>query len=60
MEESAAAEDVKMAGETILIVDDNREIVAALTDILVSKGYGVLSAHNGRQGLWLALERILA
>ncbi len=46
-----------MAGETILIVDDNREIVAALTDILRSKGYGVLSAHNGRQGLWLALER---
>ncbi|MGD8903768.1 MAG: response regulator [Anaerolineae bacterium] len=46
-----------MAGETILIVDDNREIVSALTDILVSKGYGVLSAHNGRQGLWLALER---
>ena len=57
MEELAAAKDVKMAGETILIVDDNREIVAALTDILISKGYGVLSAHNGRQGLWLALER---
>lgn len=57
MEGSAAAKEVKMAGETILIVDDNREIVAALTDILVSKGYGVLSAHNGRQGLWLALER---
>jgi len=46
-----------MAGETILIVDDNREIVAALTDILVSKGYSILSAHNGRQGLWLAMER---
>ncbi len=46
-----------MAGETILIVDDNRDIVAALTDILISRGYSVLSAHNGRQGLWLALER---
>lgn len=46
-----------MPGETILIIDDNREIVAALTDVLMSKGYGVLSAHNGRQGLWLALER---
>ncbi len=46
-----------MAGETILIVDDNRDIVAALTDILISRGYGVLSAYNGRQGLWLALER---
>ncbi len=46
-----------MAGETILVVDDSREIVAALTDVLQSKGYSVLSAHNGRQGLWLALDR---
>ena len=46
-----------MAGETILIVDDNRQIVAALTDVLQSKGYNVLSAHNGRQGLRLAVER---
>lgn len=46
-----------MARETILIVDDSREIVAALTDVLREKGYEVLSANNGRQGLWLALER---
>ena len=45
-----------MAGEKILIVDDNRQIVAALTDVLQSKGYDVLSAHNGRQGLRLAVE----
>jgi two-component system NtrC family sensor kinase len=47
---------MRMAGETILIVDDNRQIVAALTDVLQSKGYNVLSAHNGRQGLRLAVE----
>ncbi|HSR30763.1 MAG TPA: response regulator [Anaerolineae bacterium] len=46
-----------MAGETILIVDDNRQIVSALTDVLQSKGYHILNAHNGRQGLLLALER---
>jgi two-component system NtrC family sensor kinase len=45
-----------MAKETILIVDDSREIVAALTDILQSKGYDVLSANTGRQGLSLAFE----
>ncbi len=49
-------ESKKMAGETILIVDDNREIIAALTDILLSKDYQVLSASDGRQGLQLALE----
>jgi DNA-binding response OmpR family regulator len=47
----------KMAGEIILIVDDNKEIVAALTDVLHSKGYNVISANNGRHGLWLALEK---
>jgi two-component system NtrC family sensor kinase len=43
-----------MTAETILIIDDSREIVAALTDVLQSRGYTVLSANNGRQGLWLA------
>jgi two-component system NtrC family sensor kinase len=46
-----------MARETILIVDDSREIVAALTDILQSSGYTVLSANDGEQGLSFALER---
>jgi two-component system NtrC family sensor kinase len=46
-----------MDQETILIVDDNREIVAALSDILQTRGYAVLCAHNGRQGLHLALEK---
>jgi two-component system NtrC family sensor kinase len=46
-----------MAQETILIVDDNKEIVSAMSDVLKSKGYVILSAYNGRQGLRLALEK---
>jgi two-component system NtrC family sensor kinase len=46
-----------VAGETILVIDDNRQIVAALTDVLQAKGYNILSAFDGRQGLRLALER---
>jgi two-component system NtrC family sensor kinase len=46
-----------MEQETILVVDDNKEIVSALTDVLKSKGYGILFAYNGRTGLHLALER---
>lgn len=47
----------KMDRETILIVDDNKEIVAALTDVLKTKGYRLLTAHDGRHGLLLALEK---
>ncbi len=46
-----------MAQETILIVDDNKEIVSTMSDVLRSRGYAVLSAYNGRQGLRLALEK---
>lgn len=46
-----------MGQETILIVDDNKEIVSALSDILRARGYTVLCAYTGRQGLYLALEK---
>lgn len=46
-----------MSQETILIVDDNKEIVSALSDVLRAKGYAVLGAYNGRQGLRLAVKR---
>jgi two-component system NtrC family sensor kinase len=46
-----------MTQETILVVDDNREIVAALSDVLRTHGYTVLFAFTGREGLRLALER---
>jgi two-component system NtrC family sensor kinase len=40
-----------MAQETILVVDDNKEIVSALSDVLKTKGYSILAAYNGRQAL---------
>ena len=45
-----------MNTETILIVDDSREIVSALSDVLESRGYNTISAHDGRTGLGLALR----
>jgi two-component system NtrC family sensor kinase len=46
-----------VSSETILIVDDSKEIVAALVDVLHLRGYNTLIAHDGRQGLQLALGR---
>jgi DNA-binding response OmpR family regulator len=46
-----------MFKETILIVDDNREIVAALSDVLRSKGYVILVAYDGAKGLELAMAQ---
>ncbi|MBN1660666.1 MAG: response regulator [Anaerolineae bacterium] len=45
-----------MEQETILIVDDNKEIVAALSDVLKSRGYRTIYAYNGRDGLRMALQ----
>src|SRR4030065_765492 len=46
-----------MLKETILIVDDHREIVAALSDVLKSKGYVVLAAYDGAKGFELAMAQ---
>lgn len=46
-----------MIKETILIVDDNKEVVSALSDVLKAQGYSILTAHTGRQGLDLALQK---
>ena len=35
----------------ILVVDDEKDIVAALEIYLRSEGYRVLSASNGREGV---------
>lgn len=40
--------------KTILLVDDDREIVHGLQTVLESRGYRVLTAHDGRAGLELA------
>lgn len=44
-------EETRVAGETVLIVDDDRELVQVLTDYLRSEGYRVLAAHDGPQAL---------
>jgi two-component system alkaline phosphatase synthesis response regulator PhoP len=44
-----------MSGNRVLIVDDNRSIRAMVSDFLVSKGYEVIEAIDGIQGLDKAL-----
>jgi len=40
--------------KTILIIDDDRDIVHGLKAVLESKGYRVLTAHDGAAGLSVA------
>lgn len=37
--------------KTILVVDDELDIVDVLSDLLTAEGYRVLTASNGREGL---------
>lgn len=39
-----------MAGKTILVIDDDREIATTIQTVLKSAGYKVLSASNGQDG----------
>ena len=41
---------------TILIVDDNREIVDSLGKLLAIEGYEILTAYDGMEALDLALD----
>ncbi len=43
-----------MNNSRILVVEDNRDNMTLITDILESLNYGVISAYDGRQGLLLA------
>jgi two-component system alkaline phosphatase synthesis response regulator PhoP len=45
-----------MAGEKILVIDDELNIVELLKYNLISNGYRVLTALNGKDGLNLAIE----
>jgi DNA-binding response OmpR family regulator len=61
MAKKAAADDVEPAKESdaaknkkILLVDDDAEIIEALRYALENKGYSVLVARDGNQGLALA------
>ena len=40
-----------MEAETILVVDDNREIVYSLSKLLEFEGYHTLKAYNGMEAL---------
>ncbi len=45
-----------MAAEKILIVDDDEDILLIVQTILASAGYSAMTAHNGREGVDMALE----
>ena len=40
-----------MAQETILVVDDNKEIVYSISELLKYEGYQVMGAYDGMQAL---------
>lgn len=44
------------AAKTILIVDDDKELVQGLKLVLESRGYRVVTAHDGAAGLAVAGE----
>lgn len=43
--------------KTILIIDDEKDLVALLRDTLEGKGYNVLTAHDGESGVLLARKQ---
>ena len=46
-----------MANELILIVEDHEKNRKLVRDVLKFKGYGVIEAETGEEGVRLALER---
>ena len=48
-------QEVTMEGETILVVDDNKEIVYSISELLKYEGYQVVKAYDGMEAL-AALE----
>ena len=42
-----------MAEETVLVVDDNKEIVYSISELLKYEGYRTLAAYDGMQALEL-------
>ena len=51
---AAAAPAGKKAGKRILLVDDDPEIVDSMRTVLESRGYEILVARDGNQGLVMA------
>jgi DNA-binding response OmpR family regulator len=46
----------KKEKKTILLVDDERDILNSLSSFLKRNGYGILTADNGQEGLRLAKD----
>jgi CheY-like chemotaxis protein len=51
---AAAASSEKPAGKRVLLVDDDTEIVESMRTVLESRGYEILIARDGNQGLMMA------
>jgi len=47
-----------MKTETILVIEDNSEILENLTEYFEMEGYKILGANNGKRGVELAMEFI--
>ena len=47
-----------MAGELILVVEDNEKNRKLVRDVLTFKGYSIVEADNGEDGVRLAGERL--
>jgi two-component system cell cycle response regulator DivK len=45
-----------MAGEQVLVVEDNEKNMKLFRDVLMAKGYRTLEATTGREALELAVE----
>ncbi len=50
----AGAVPAKAGGKRILLIDDDHEIVESMRTVLESRGYQILVARDGNQGLVLA------
>ncbi|MEO8288775.1 MAG: response regulator [Chloroflexota bacterium] len=42
-----------MAGKSVLVVDDNPDIVAIIVQVLLDEGFEPISAANGQEGLYI-------
>jgi DNA-binding response OmpR family regulator len=51
---ATAASSEKAAGKRVLLVDDDSEIVESMRTVLESRGYEILIARDGNQGLMMA------
>lgn len=54
MPETATEKSQQSAGKRILLVDDDNEIIESMRIALESKGYRILVARDGNQGLAMA------